>query len=135
MDTFSKGKRSEVMRRVKSENTKPEMLVRRLVYSMGYRYRLHDASVPGKPDLVFKGRRKAIFVHGCFWHGHGCARGARTPKTNRGYWEKKIGRTVARDQANQEKLRAVGWTFLLVWECQLTDREELAQRLQAFLDS
>jgi DNA mismatch endonuclease (patch repair protein) len=127
-------RRSRIMRAVKSRDTGAELIVRRLAHSRGYRYRLHRSDLPGKPDLAFSGRRKAVFVHGCFWHGHDCVRGARVPKSNRPYWTAKIARNVARDARNQRQLSALGWSVLTVWECELKDRESLAVRLCSFLD-
>ncbi len=124
--------RSRIMRAVKSRNTQPEITVRRLVHSMGYRYRLHRKDLPGKPDLAFISRRKAIFVHGCFWHGHDCPHGAREPKTNRDYWIPKIAKTRERDKATIERLRKMDWKALVVWECEI-DRS-LAGKLRAFLE-
>lgn len=123
------------MRAVRSVNTKPEMTVRRLLHGMGYRYRLHRRDLPGAPDIVFPGRRKVIFVHGCFWHGHDCARGARMPATNVDYWRSKIGRNVERDARSIAELQQAGWSVLIVWECQLkvAQRDELNSRLKEFL--
>lgn len=128
--------RSRVMRAVKAADTRPEMLVRKLLHGMGYRFRLHRKDLPGSPDLVFPGRRKVIFIHGCFWHGHECPRGARTPAANADYWRSKIGRNVARDAASLQALHELGWRPLVIWECQLKqrDRLELVARLKAFLD-
>ncbi|MCG8362899.1 MAG: DNA mismatch endonuclease Vsr [Pseudanabaenales cyanobacterium] len=134
-DTFSKNQRSAIMRAVKSNDTKPEMLVRQLVHSLGYRYRLHRADLPGKPDLVFSSRRKAIFVHGCFWHGHDCSRGARMPKSNTDYWRRKITRNQERDQANLVALSHQGWRTLIVWECQTKDLATLELCLTDFLEA
>ena len=125
--------RSRIMRAVKSRNTQPEMTVRRIVHRMGYRYRLHRKDLPGKPDLAFISRRKAIFVHGCFWHGHDCPRGAREPKTNRDYWIPKIAKTRKRDKATMERLRKMDWKTLVIWECETKDAEELGKRIQAYL--
>jgi DNA mismatch endonuclease (patch repair protein) len=125
--------RSEIMRAVKSRDTKPEMIVRRLVHRLGYRYRLHRQDLPGTPDLTFPGRRKVVFMHGCFWHGHDCARGARVPKNNRDYWTAKIARNQARDANECERLRAMGWSVLTVWECEIKDLG-LESRLRAFLE-
>jgi DNA mismatch endonuclease (patch repair protein) len=122
------------MRAVKSKNTFPELLVRRLLHAKGYRYRLHKADLPGTPDLVFPSREKVLFIHGCFWHGHHCARGSRVPKTNTEYWTHKISRNRVREKAAKRALRAQGWKFLTVWECQLKDIEKLTQRLTRFLD-
>lgn len=125
--------RSNIMRAVKGKDTKPEMTVRRMVHAMGYRYRLHRKDLPGKPDLVFSSRKKIIFVHGCFWHGHNCARGARVPKANREYWKKKITRNRERDQKTGKALAANGWAILTVWECELKNKETVAKRIDLFL--
>ncbi len=121
------------MRAVKSRDTAPEMIVRRLVTALGHRYRLHRKDLPGKPDLAFIGRRKAIFVHGCFWHQHDCPRGARTPKSRRDYWAPKLARNKARDAEHLAKLQDMGWEALVVWECEMKDRDALRDRLAAFL--
>ena len=128
--------RRRTMQAVKSENTGPELAVQRLVHSMGYRFRLHRKDLPGKPDLAFPSLRKAIFVHGCFWHGHDCARGARVPVQNRAYWTKKIAGNKARDKDVQAALTAVGWHVLTLRECEIRQKqpEELAARIQYFLD-
>lgn len=133
--TTSNIQRSAIMRAVKSKDTKPEMIVRRLVHGMGYRYRLHGPGLSGKPDLVFAGRRKVIFVHGCFWHGHDCPRGARTPKANREYWEAKIARNVQRDAADVTALLKEGWQVMPIWECETkaSVRSALERRLRLFL--
>jgi DNA mismatch endonuclease (patch repair protein) len=128
-DVFTPQKRSAVMRRVKGKDTAPELRVRRLLTRMGLRYRLHRADLPGKPDIVMPGRRLAIFVHGCFWHGHDCARGARIPKANRPYWEAKIGRNRSRDAVHRAALEAQGWRVLTLWECELKDEAGLLQKL------
>jgi DNA mismatch endonuclease (patch repair protein) len=130
-DVFTPEQRSSVMRKVKGRDTTPELKVRRLLWAMGLRYRLHRKDLPGAPDIVLSGRRLAIFVHGCFWHGHDCARGARVPKQNRDYWTGKIGRNRARDLANQAALEAQGWTPLVLWECDLKDADALQARLRA----
>ena len=127
--------RGRIMRAMKSRDTKPEMLTRRTIHGMGYRYRLHRKDLPGKPDLVFPSRKKAIFVHGCFWHGHNCARGARMPKSNRAYWERKISRNRERDSQSEEALKREGWRVLTIRECQMKDKKALQGRLQRFLES
>lgn len=132
-DVFSVEKRSSVMRRVKSTNTSPELKVRRLLTRMGLRYRLHRKDLPGRPDIVMAGRKLAIFVHGCFWHGHDCARGARVPQANRDYWLAKVGRNQARDMASRAALEALGWRVLVLWECDLKDGAELERRLRESL--
>jgi len=133
MDQAPSDLRRRTMQAVKSRDTKPELIVRRLAHAMGYRYRLHRQDLPGKPDLVFSARRAVIFVHGCFWHGHDCRRGARIPKTNRAYWTAKISRNRERDQAHQVLLTAQGWRVLVIWECQIRDADALRQSLRAFL--
>ncbi|MBD9567294.1 DNA mismatch endonuclease Vsr [Ensifer sp. ENS08] len=129
--------RSAVMRAVKSKDTTTEMIVRRLIHSLGFRYRLHRKELPGTPDLVFPGRRKVVFVHGCFWHGHDCSRGARKPKSNADYWHAKIARNIERDERNSEALRKAEWDVMTVWECdtKVSAREDLSARLRAFLGS
>lgn len=107
------------MRAVKSSNTKPELALRKALHALGYRYRLYVKDLPGKPDLVFPKYRTVIFVHGCFWHGHACKRGARTPKSNVDYWVEKIARNKARDRKNAAALRKLGWGVITLWECQL----------------
>ena len=134
-DVYGSAKRSEVMRAVKGRGTSPELVVRRLVWSLGGRYRLNRADLPGKPDIVLPGRRLAIFVDGCFWHGHDCARGARVPKANRDYWTAKVERNRARDAHAREALAAAGWRVETVWECELKDRTALEARVKAWLNS
>jgi DNA mismatch endonuclease, patch repair protein len=121
------------MRAVKSRDTAPEMTVRSLVHKLGYRFRLHRRDLAGTPDLVFPRLRKVIFVHGCFWHGHDCARGSRVPLTNRDYWRTKILRNTARDSEHLAALRGAGWQPAVVWECELRDLARLRRRLARFL--
>ncbi len=119
---------------VRSKNTKPEIAVRRMLHAQGYRYRLHRADLPGSPDLVFPGRKKVIFVNGCFWHGHSCKNGLRRPPSNTGYWLPKIARNVERDAENIVSLQALGWRALTVWECELREsRDGLRDRIAQFL--
>ena len=125
--------RSATMRAVKSKDTAPEMIVRRLLHARGYRYRLHRKDLPGCPDLVFSSRRKIIFIHGCFWHGHNCARGGREPKTNTDYWSTKIARNQARHATALAKLKATRWAILTLWECELKDQVALLKRAEQFL--
>jgi DNA mismatch endonuclease (patch repair protein) len=134
-DGFDAEKRSAVMRAVKSRDTKPELVVRAAVCALGYgrRYRIGGAKLPGKPDLVFGAMRKAIFVHGCFWHGHDCKRGARQPKDNAAYWRAKIARNVARDARSTAALKTNGWRTLTLWECEIKQAALLARKLRAFL--
>lgn len=126
--------RSAIMRAVKGKDTAPELLVRRLAHALGYRFRLHRRDLPGTPDLVFPSRRKVIFVHGCFWHGHDCARGARVPSANREYWVGKIGRNRVRDAANLIALADRGWGTLAIWECELQNLGVLRSTLTEFLE-
>jgi DNA mismatch endonuclease (patch repair protein) len=132
-DVYGPEKRSAVMRRVSSAGTKPELVVRRLIWRLGGRYRLNRADLPGKPDIVLPARRLAIFVHGCFWHGHDCPRGARTPKTNRDYWVGKITRNRGRDERARRDLAAAGWRVETVWECELRNAAGLEARARAWL--
>lgn len=118
-DVFSPEKRSAVMRRIKGRDTGPEMVVRRILRQAGVGYRLGGCGLPGRPDLVMQGRRAVVFVHGCFWHGHDCARGARQPKANVDYWTAKIGRNRDRDARNQQMLAEADWRVITVWECDL----------------
>ena len=128
-DVYSPEKRSAVMRRVKGKDTAPELKVRKALTVLGARYRLHRKDLPGSPDIVLPGRRLALFVHGCFWHGHDCARGARVPKANRDYWLGKVGRNRARDLAARTALEAAGWRVEVIWECDLKDGAALTARL------
>ncbi|HXQ12574.1 MAG TPA: DNA mismatch endonuclease Vsr [Caulobacteraceae bacterium] len=132
-DVFTAEKRSAVMRQVKDRDTTPERVVRRALWRLGARYRLDRRDLPGRPDIVLAGRRLAIFVHGCFWHGHDCARGARVPKANRAYWTGKIGKNRARDAATRARLEALGWRVEVIWECELKDPAALQARLAAML--
>jgi DNA mismatch endonuclease (patch repair protein) len=125
--------RSAVMRAVGSRDTRPERIVRGIAAKIAPGYRLYRGDIPGKPDLAWVGRKRAVFVHGCFWHGHNCARGARVPKANRAYWVAKIARNRARDEANTWILRKAGWRILTLWECQLKHKAKVTTRLAAFL--
>ncbi|MYM54441.1 DNA mismatch endonuclease Vsr [Rhodobacteraceae bacterium GS-10] len=121
------------MSRIGAKDTKPELIVRRILHSMGYRYRLHAPELPGKPDIVFRPRKKAIFVHGCFWHRHpGCSK-ATTPKTRQQFWQEKFRKNVQRDLAVLQQLSDLGWSCLVVWECETSDADQLSSRLSVFL--
>jgi DNA mismatch endonuclease, patch repair protein len=126
--------RSAIMRAVKSRDTRPELMLRTMLRSINTGYRLHRADLPGKPDVVYGPRRLAIFMHGCFWHGHNCKRGDRPPKDNADYWRDKIARNRARDTANLAALKALGWRTLVVFECALKDRPALERRLRTALE-
>ena len=132
-DVFTPEQRSAVMARVRGKDTGPELKLRRLLTDLGLRYRLHRRDLPGCPDVAFIGRRTAVFVHGCFWHGHDCRRGARAPKQNGAYWSAKIARNRARDGEVAARLGALGWRRLVVWECELRDEGALRARLAAAL--
>jgi len=132
-DVFTPEQRSAVMRKVPGKNSSAELKVRGLLTRMGLRYRLHRKDLPGNPDVAMPGRRIALFVHGCFWHGHDCRRGARMPKANADYWIAKIGRNRTRDAASREALVALGWRVETIWECELKDAAALEARLRALL--
>lgn len=134
MDSIDQRARSENMRRIRSKDTLPEVEVRQLVRSLGYTgYRLHRKDLPGKPDIAWIGRKLAIFIHGCFWHAHGCKEGIRKPKSNKSYWLPKIERNRHRDTAHQAALKAIGWRVLIVWDCERRDKQSLSKKLLRFL--
>ena len=135
MDSLSPAERSDIMARVRSKNSRPELLVRKLVFALGYRYRLHAKDLPGHPDLVFRKRRKVIFVHGCFWHRHAACALARLPKSRLDFWVPKLEGNKQRDQRNQKALNKEGWKVLTIWECQLKKLERLESTLRRFLDA
>lgn len=133
MDRMSASTRSKIMSSIRSKNTKPEMTVRRRVYALGYRYRIHVKYLPGTPDLVFFGRRKIILVHGCYWHRHANCKLAGTPSSNVRYWEEKFQRNIARDAMVTWQLEQLGWGVLVIWECELKDADVLTSILSGFL--
>ncbi len=135
MDTLTPAQRSERMSRVRSKDTKPEMVIRRLVHGLGFRFRLHVRDLPGNPDLVFPSRGKIIFVHGCFWHRHGQCKFTRWPKSRLDFWKPKLELNKKRDQFIRKQLRKEGWQVLVLWECQLKMPGVLANRIRAFLDA
>lgn len=135
-DWLSAETRSRIMRSVRSKNTKPEQFVRKALFAVGYRYRIHSAKLPGKPDVVFAGRKKVIFVHGCFWHQHPSASCSSTglPTSNTAYWEPKLRRNAARDLENVAKLKKLGWKVQIVWECELEQNpEKVLAKIKRFL--
>jgi len=134
MDKLTPERRSANMRAIRSKGMKPELLVRRMVHALGYGFRLHRNDLPGKPDLAFIGRRKAIFVHGCFWHQHPGCREGRPPSSNQQYWTPKLRRNVERDTKALSDLAERGWKTLVVWECEITDQPKLEGRLKRFLE-
>jgi len=133
MDKLTPQRRSENMRRIKSKNSTPELALRTLIFKMGFRYRLHASQLPGKPDLVFPGRKKAIFLHGCFWHQHGPCPDSRLPKSRQDYWLPKLKRNQERDKDAQRKLRELGWNSLVIWECEMKDPTKIKKTVQKFL--
>lgn len=135
MDTLTPAERSARMALVRAKDTKPELVVRHLVHGMGYRYRLHRRDLPGTPDLVFPGRSKVIFIHGCFWHRHARCALARLPKSRGDFWLPKLTANAERDARNVRALRRLGWSVLTIWECQLGDAVKLANRIRRFLDA
>lgn len=122
------------MSRVKNANTKPEILVRKLLHKLGYRFRLHNRELPGSPDVVLPRHRKVVFVHGCFWHGHTCPRGKR-PTSREDFWNTKLDKNLARDAKAQQELAEAGWNVLVVWECQTKDQTALSELLNTFLNN
>ena len=135
MDNLSTERRSANMRQIRSKNTAPEIILRSIVHRLGYRFRLHRKDLPGKPDLVFPGRRKVIFVHGCFWHLHHGCKSAHVPKSNLDYWIPKLQHNQARDAANIEKLRARDWKSLIIWECEVKDERRIRDSIRHFLEN
>jgi DNA mismatch endonuclease, patch repair protein len=132
VDTLTPSRRSWLMSQVRQKDTKPEMVVRRLIHSMGFRYRLHGKELPGRPDLVFSKSKRVIFVHGCYWHRHDCKK-ASMPSSNVEYWKKKFAENVARDNKVLSELASLGWASMVVWECETRDADALALSLSAFL--
>jgi DNA mismatch endonuclease (patch repair protein) len=132
-DRVSKEKRSQIMSRIRGKNTAPELAVRKLVFSLGYRYRLHDKRLPGRPDLVFIGLKKVIFVHGCFWHQHPDCLLVTTPKTRVEFWIKKLSDNTTRDAINIKKITDMGWKSLIVWQCEIKDTNKLKEKIKDFL--
>jgi len=135
VDVHTPAQRQRNMAAIRAKNTKPEMVVRRMIHALGYRYRLHGKNLPGKPDLVFAARKKVIFVHGCFWHMHDCRYGQVVPATRTDFWQNKRGSNVVRDRRNQEALVAQGWTALVLWECETKNIASLRLCLAMFLNS
>lgn len=133
VDSLDQAARGALMARVRGKNTRPEMIVRKLVFAAGYRYRLHVRKLPGSPDLVFPSRKKVIFVHGCFWHRHDNCAASRIPKSRVDFWSDKLNGNKARDHRSREALVDAGWQVMVVWECELSDLCMLEERLRLFL--
>lgn len=134
VDDLTPQQRSYCMSRIRSKNTKPEIIVRKVIHSMGYRFRLHRKDLPGKPDIVLPRLKKVIFVHGCFWHKHNCKYGRVKPKTNAEYWNKKRTATKIRDAEHRRKLKKLGWDVFIVWECETKRMDKLAKKTRSFLN-
>ena len=132
-DVFTPEKRSQIMSSIRGKDTKPEMVIRRLLHCVGYRFKVHANGLPGKPDLYFSSRKKAIFVNGCFWHGHEKCRRASLPKSNRKFWREKIRNNIRRDVETRKELATIGVESFVVWECELTDIDSVAKNLKGFL--
>jgi DNA mismatch endonuclease, patch repair protein len=135
MDTLTREERSERMRRVRSRDTKPEKALRRTVWALGYRYRKNRRDVIGQPDIALIARRRAIFLHGCFWHRHDCPSGRRVPKSRTEFWEAKFANNVSRDARVRRQLKTTGWRVLVIWECEIRDSSRVARRIRKFLDA
>lgn len=135
MDIFDKNKRSWLMSRVESKNTKPEIIIRSLIHQMGHRFRLYQNNLPGKPDIVLKRHRKIVFVNGCFWHGHDNCSRAKLPESNFEFWAAKIKNNKKRDHKNIELLRNLGWEVLVVWQCEMKNQLFLVEKLKTFLNN
>lgn len=133
MDNLSAEARSARMALIRSRDTAPEMIVRRALHALGYRFRLHRKDLPGTPDVVLTRHKVAVFVHGCFWHGHDCPRGAREPRQNADYWRRKRARNAERDSSAVAKLQDLGWRVLVIWECQVRGGAQLMEKLSGFL--
>lgn len=133
IDTVSPEVRSKMMSAIRGRNTAPEMVVRRMAHALGYRFRLHGRALPGTPDLVFPSRRSIVFVHGCYWHGHGCGRGGKGAKSNQDYWGPKIARNRERDSKHLAELESQGWRVLIIWECEAKNGGRLGVLLREFL--
>lgn len=131
-DIFSKEKRSNIMSKISGKETKPEILVRKYLFSKGFRFRKNVKELPGKPDIVLPKYKTIIFVHGCFWHGHSCKAG-KLPKTNKEFWDNKIMSNVIRDEDNIRKLKAEGWFVIIIWQCQLKNKTQQENRLSFLL--
>jgi DNA mismatch endonuclease, patch repair protein len=135
VDNVSPAKRSAMMASIRGKNTAPELVVRRVAHALGYRFRLHRRDLPGSPDLVFPRLRKAVQVHGCYWHRHANCRFAYVPKSNVRFWKRKFAANVERDRRAAERLEALGWESLVIWECETYDRARLRDRLESYLGS
>lgn len=134
MDIWSKDKRSDVMSRIRSKNTKPEIDLRSCLHAAGFRFRIHRKDLPGKPDIVLPKYKTVIFVHGCFWHYHANCNEGRIPSTNSKFWQTKLSKTIERDVSHQAALTAAGWQVIIIWECELEGKQRLERTLQSLID-
>lgn len=128
-DIYSKWKRSEIMSQISGTETKPEILVRKYLFSKGFRFRKNDKRLPGRPDIVLPKYKTVIFIHGCFWHGHHCKAG-KLPETNKEFWENKINSNMERDKKNQHKLEKLGWKIIIAWQCKLKNKKVVTKKLK-----
>jgi len=128
-DIYSKQKRSEIMSKISGKETKPEILVRKYLFSEGFRFRKNDKRLPGRPDIVLPKYKIVIFIHGCFWHGHHC-KAAKLPETNKEFWKSKINSNIERDKKNQRELRKLGWKVIVIWQCELKNKKLTAKKLK-----
>jgi DNA mismatch endonuclease (patch repair protein) len=135
MDSVSPKRRSEIMSRVTGKNTRPEIVVRKLLHGLGYRFRLHRKDLPGRPDVVLPKWRTVVFIHGCFWHRHVGCPNTRTPKSRIEFWTSKFEENIQRDRITRERLEALGWRVLVIWECELGDVASLTERIRRFIES
>jgi DNA mismatch endonuclease, patch repair protein len=133
-DVFNKEKRSKIMSGIKAKETQPEILVRKYLFSKGFRYRKNDPRFPGKPDIVLPKYKKIIFIHGCFWHGHSCMRGAKLPETRTDFWRNKIISNKNRDYINKNKLEAAGWRVIVLWDCEIRSKVQREKRLELLVN-
>lgn len=132
-DIYSKKKRSEIMSKIGGTDTKPEIIVRKFLFSKGFRYRINDERYPGKPDIVLPKYKTIIFVHGCFWHGHKSCKASKLPKTRKGFWKKKISDNINRDRINIQELEKQGWNVINVWECEINNMNKRKKRLKQLI--
>jgi len=135
VDVFPKEKRSQIMANIKGKNTKPEIIVRSILHKAGYRFRLHRRDLPGNPDIVLPKFKKAIFVHGCFWHGHKNCKRAKRPETKKNFWNEKLSKNIERDRKKQKELKKLGWHALVVWQCEIKDKDSVLNKLRNFLNN
>ncbi len=134
MDIYSQKKRSEIMSKISGKDTKPEILVRKFLFSKGFRYRVNDKQYPGSPDIVLPKFKTAIFIHGCFWHGHPGCKASRLPETRKEFWEKKVNDTKLRDKMKIRALKKMGWNFIVIWQCEIKNTENRQKRLGSLLE-